>query len=124
MPNVFVIGRDWRFRAGVRAELRERGIEALGMETADDAGRALATGTTPSLIVWDTSEAKPYEDDSMAHPAEAPKIGPLAGRVPLVIVTSRTEKVALPAEATVFYRPVRIGEIVDCVLEILQGRAA
>ena len=41
MPVVFVVARDWTLRMGVRAELRELGIEALGMESAEDAGRAL-----------------------------------------------------------------------------------
>jgi hypothetical protein len=44
--------------------------------------------------------------------------------VPTILVASRTETVALPRVAAVFHRPVRIGEIVDKVKEILERGAA
>src|ERR1700730_13194111 len=40
MAIVFVIARDWTLRTPVRAELRELGIDALGMESPEDVGRA------------------------------------------------------------------------------------
>jgi len=51
MPVVFVVASDWTLRSAIRAELRELGIEALGVETADDVGRAVAAGEMPALIV-------------------------------------------------------------------------
>ena len=51
MAIVFVIARDWTLRAAVRAELCELGIEALGMESAEDVGRALAAGQLPAAVV-------------------------------------------------------------------------
>ncbi len=49
----------------------------------------------------------------------------LVGRVPTVLIASRTETVALPAVAAVFYRPVSVGEIVAKVLEIIgRGESA
>jgi DNA-binding response OmpR family regulator len=115
MPVVFVIATDWRLRAGVRAELRERGIKALGMDSADHAGRVLAHGEMPAVVVLEAN----------AELAGNPAIQKLVERVPTVLVASRTETVALPRVAAVFYRPVRIGEIVAKVSELLaRGEAA
>jgi len=115
MPVVFVIATDWKLRAAVRAELRERGIDALGMDTAEDIGRALAGGAVPAVVVLEAN----------AQLAGDPAIQGLVARVPTVLVASRTETVALPRVAAVFYRPVRIGEIVEKVNELLaRGQAA
>lgn len=115
MPVVFVIARDWTLRSAVRAELRELGIEALGMESGDDAGRALAAGQTPAAVVLEaTSEI-----------AADPAVHNLIERIPTVLVVSRTETVPLPRVAAVLYRPVRIGEIVARVRDLLErGTAA
>ena len=104
-----MIATDWKLRAAVRAELRERGIDALGMETADDAGRVLAQGTMPNAMVLEAT----------ADVAGDPAIQKLVARVPTVLVASRTETVEWPRVAAVFYRPVRIGEIVAKVGELL-----
>ena len=115
MPVVFVIASDWKLRAAVRAELRERGIDVLGMDTAEDIGRALAGGAVPAVVVLEAN----------AQLAGDPAIQGLVARVPTVLVASRTETVALPRVAAVFYRPVRIGEIVEKVNELLaRGQAA
>jgi DNA-binding response OmpR family regulator len=115
MPVVFVIARDWALRTGVRAELRERGIKALGMESAAEAGAAIAAGEMPAVVVIEaTSEI-----------AGDPAIQELIKRVLAILVASRTEKVPLPPADTVFYRPVRIGEIVARVEELVRrGHAA
>lgn len=123
MPVVFVIGKDWTFRTGVRAELRERGIEALGMESPDEAGRAIAAGTVPGAIVWDTSgrESPSATEQTSNH-------GPLEFLgicVPLLVVASHMEGSALPANAAcVLYRPVLVGDIVQRVQQLLEGQAA
>jgi hypothetical protein len=115
MPVVFVIATDWKLRAAVRAELRERGIDALGMDSADDVGRGLAGGAMPGVVVLEAT----------AELAGDPAIQGLVVRVPTILVASRTESVPLPRVAAVFYRPVRIGEIVDKVGELLaRGQAA
>jgi hypothetical protein len=51
--------------------------------------------------------------------ADDPAIQSLVARVPTVLVASRVETVALPRVAAVFYRPVRIGEIVEKVSKLL-----
>lgn len=114
MPVVYVIGEDWTLRAGVRAELRELGIEALGMETAADAGTALAAGQTPSAIVLDAN----------SKAASDPAIQKLVRCVPAVIVASRTSTVDLASAAKTLFRPVQIREIVAAVLELLKGQVA
>ena len=112
MPTVFVLGRDWTLRAGVRAELREAGIEAVGMESVEDAATLIAAGTRPSVIVFDAGEGE----------APGPELERVAGGARIVVVASRTRTVApLPAAAMVLYRPVRIGEIVAHVVKLLQG---
>ena len=110
MSVVFVISSDWTLRTTVRAELREAGIDALGMETADQAGRALAAGQMPSAIVLEAT-APIASDAAIQH---------LIQRVPTVLVASRTETLPMPPVAAVFYRPVRIGEIVACARELLR----
>lgn len=147
MPVVFVIARDSKLRVAVRAELRERGIEALGMESPDEAGRAMAAGEMPSVMVV---EGLPEftADAAMQQ---------LMKRVPAVVVASRIDKISLagdsslPAERAapdqdsresdretirttqasatlrgkILYRPISVGQIVTQVLELLnQGHAA
>ena len=114
MPVVFVIGEDWKLRAGVRAELRERSIHALGIETAADAARAIASGESPTAIVLDVD----------AKAASEPAIQSLASRVPTIVIASRTTTVALGSAAKIFFRPVQIREIVAAVIELLKGQAA
>ena len=115
MPIVFVVATDWKLRAAVRAELRERGIEALGMESAENAGQALARGEMPSAVVLEAT----------AELAGDRAIQNLVARVPTVVVASRVQAVPLPRVAAVFYKPVRIGEIVEKVQEMLaRGEAA
>ena len=117
MPIVFVISKDWTLRVLVRAELRHAGLEALGMESVDDAARAMAEGHTPSVIVLDAAEPD--------APAEKQALDNLAGRVPVVVVASRVERVAPPeGAAALLYRPVRVSEIVARVKELLAGQAA
>jgi len=115
MPVVFIIARDWNLRAGVRAELRERGIEALGMDAPSDAGRAIAGGHLPAVVVL---EAVPELTDD-------PGVQKLVKSVPTIVIASRTETVPLPPVDTVIYRPVRVGEIVGRVHELIaRGHAA
>jgi DNA-binding response OmpR family regulator len=112
---VFVIAADWTLRAAVRAELRELGIEALGMDSAEDAGCALASGTAPAVMVLEATQKF----------AADPAIQDLLKRVPAILIASRTETVALPPAAAVLYRPIRVGDIVARVRELLQrGQAA
>lgn len=115
MPVVFVIARDWSLRSSVRAELREAGIDALGMESADDAGTALAGSQLPSAVVI----------EAVSGLAGDPRIASLIERVPAVLIASRVERIALPPVEALLYRPVRIGDIVAKVKDLVRkGHAA
>lgn len=115
MAVVFVLARDWTLRTSVRAELVEAGIHALGMDSPQDAGQALASGQFPAAAVVEAT----------AGLADVPAISEMISRVPTVLVASRAEKLDLPAAAAVVYRPVRIGEIVRKVQELVRkGQAA
>jgi hypothetical protein len=114
MPVVFIIAEDWKLRTGVRAELRERGINALGMESAGEIGGLIAQGEMPAAIVLE-AEAKAAED---------PAVRQLTARLPAILIASKTRAAPeIPAAKTLF-RPIRIGEIVAAVLELLKGQTA
>lgn len=115
MPVVLIIARDWNLRAGLRAELRERGIEALGMDSPSDAGRALASGQLPAVVVL----------EAIPELAGDPGVQELVKSVPTILIASRTETVPLPPVDTVIYRPVRLGEIAARVQQLIsRGHAA
>lgn len=113
MPTVFVISDEWMLRAGVRAELREKGIKALGMESSEDVGRALANSESPQALVI----------DGHAKAASDPAVQQLAGRVPAVVIAPRTTTISLGSAAKVLFRPVQISEIVTAVLDLVTGRS-
>ena len=115
MPTVFIIAQDWMLRAGVRAELRELGVEALGMESADDAGRALARGTMPDAVVLDAEAA-----------AAVPQaLAALARQVPMLVIASHAvDAPQMASAAAVLYRPVSVGEVVARVRQLLEGQPA
>ncbi len=118
MPTVFVISKDWTLRATVRAELRDAGVEALGMESLEDVATAIARGQAPSAVVLDAAC-----DDGTGGCRTA--MANLARRVPVVVVASRIEPTALlEGAAAVLYRPVSVGEIVARVRHLLEGQAA
>ncbi len=110
MKVVFVIARDWTLRTSVRAELLEAGMQAMGMESAEDVGRALASGHSPAVVVLEAA----------AGLADDPRISGLVSRVPTVLIASHVESVALPRAAAVLYRPVRIKEITAKVQELVR----
>ena len=113
MPTVFVIGEEWTLRSLVRAELREHGIEALGMETPGQAAQAIATGTVPSAVVLDATPP--------GWAAAAMDFLPRS--VPVLVVTSPGAPAPAWA-AAVLSKPVQVGEIVSRMEKLLKGVAA
>jgi DNA-binding response OmpR family regulator len=113
MPTVFVIGEDWTLRSLVRAELRDHGIEALGMASPDEAAQAIATGTIPSAVVLDATQ--------LGGAAAALEF--LSRSVPVLVVTSPGAPAPAWA-AAVLSKPVQVGEIVSRVEKLLKGVAA
>lgn len=128
MTIVFVIAQDWALRVGVRAELRAAGLDARGMRSLDDAGRTVAGGDVPSVVVV---EGEPLADGSSEQFAA---FATLARRVPVVLVDSHAYP-AFPGAspdggappiclAAVLHRPVRVGQVVAAVVKLLQGTSA
>ncbi len=115
MPVVLVVSRDWTLRAAVRAELREAGVDALGLETADDVGNALAHGVAPAVVVVDAAEL----ESPLAHEA----LGNLARTMPVLVVDSRTAPMPDLPGAERVQRPLRVGDIVERVLARLAEQA-
>ncbi|HKF50920.1 MAG TPA: hypothetical protein VKB26_01290 [Candidatus Acidoferrales bacterium] len=111
---MFIISEEWMLRAGVRAELRELGIKALGMETDADVGAALAVGESPSVVVIDGN----------SRAASDAAVQQLIKRIPAIVIASRTSTISLGAAAKVLFRPVQIREIVAAVIDLLKGRRA
>jgi hypothetical protein len=92
----------------VRAELREAGIEAIGMESFRDMNEAVARGAAPSLVV--------VEGEELGNEAARKVLGNLARTAPILVVNSRTELAPELPGAEVLWRPVRVRDIVSRVL--------
>jgi len=91
------------------------------METLDDLAQAIARGKAPSAVVLDAGG----EGSAVSAPAARAALSNLARRVPVVVVASRVEpEPPLEGVAALLYRPVRVGEIVACVQQLLKGQAA
>jgi DNA-binding response OmpR family regulator len=114
MPVVFIIAPDWTLRTALRAELRESGIDALGMDSPNDVAYARASGQLPNIVVL---EATPELLDDL-------RIQSLLRRVPAILIASRTLNVPLPPTAAVLYRPARIADIVARINELLARHPA
>ena len=111
MPVVFIVSGDWDLRGAVRAELREEGIEALGLETVEDMARVIASGIAPSLIVLDGAQL---------HNSEARRaLENLSSRVRVLVIDSRLDPAPPLPGATTVLRPVQIREIVARILAML-----
>jgi hypothetical protein len=114
MPLALVIATDWKLRTAVRAELREIGVEALGLDSPDDVGRSLGGPSIPAATVL---EAVPELVSNSSIQA-------LVALIPTILIASRTETVPIPPVAAVLYRPVRVGDIVAKVHALLAHSAS
>jgi len=112
-PVVFVISPEWTLRTMVRAELREAGVEALGMEGIRDMVEALHRGIVPCMVVIDGSELeKPVTRETMED---------MSRNIPALVVESAAP---VPSSAEVLRRPVRVQDIVSRVLTRLGRKIA
>ena len=106
MKTLLVVGRDWKFRALLRAQLREEGYHALGFETLQDA-ESEATGA--AALIFDTSEASPTDWQ--------PVLQRLAAQLPVIVVASTSQEVTV-AGARLLRRPLSLGDIINVVREL------
>ncbi len=110
MKIVLVVGWDWKFRALLRAQLREEGYEALAFETLQDAEAQRADA---AALVFDTTDSRPAEWQ--------PLLQQLATSLPVVVVVG-TEELMDVAPARVLRRPVRLADIISVVREVTSAR--
>lgn len=113
MKTIFVVGQEWRFRALLRAQLREEGYRALGLSTLEEAAEALISSPAPALLVFDTAGAAPEEVQQ--------KLPQLAARLAVLVVAGAQEEVPAPVQG-LLRRPLPIGDIVLAV-KALAGAA-
>jgi FixJ family two-component response regulator len=125
MPIAFVISDNWMLRTGVRAELRERGIEAMGLESAREAVARMDGGAGPAVLVVDAgSGAESGHVAGADVGAEDVAIGKLLDSgVPAILISSRTVTSPPWKPAVLLPRPVRIAEISAAVQRLLKGYA-
>lgn len=102
---VWVIDAEHWPRALLRAELIERGFDAVGYETVYDAIESLPPRSPDAIVVDLRGQAMPQVE-------KLPKIG-----VPVVVIAGLPELNDLPSGrwASVLRRPVSIGEIAETV---------
>jgi DNA-binding response OmpR family regulator len=108
MPVVFIVSREWDLRGAVRAELREAGIAAMGMETVDDMAGTIAGGIAPDLVVLD--------GQYLHRPPTRQAVQNLASHVPVLVIDSRLDPAPPLPGARFLSRPVQVKEIVAQVL--------
>jgi len=106
MKTMLVVGRDWKFRALLRAQLREEGYEALAFETLQDAEAERAGA---AALVFDTTDSKPEE--------WRPLLQSLAASMPVIVVAGADEAVEV-TPVRVLRRPVRLADIISVVCEL------
>lgn len=104
MKTVLVVGRDWKFRALLRAQLREEGFDALGFETLADATAALTSfAPPPAALIFDTAEVPRTELEQLVG---------LKAPCPVVVVAAADESITAP-QVRVLRRPVAIGTLIN-----------
>ena len=110
MKTILVVGRDWKFRALLRAQLREEGYEALAFETLKDAEAERAGA---AALIFDTADTN--LDDGL------PALQRLATQLPVVVVAGADQRVDVAA-VRVLRRPVRIADIISVMREVTAAR--
>jgi FixJ family two-component response regulator len=116
-PPIWIVNADHWPRAYLRAELLERGYDAIGFETLEDAlaRLALARALRPALLLLDL-DGQIVDDRQRLALANA--------RVPILAVTGAGAAQAPPGPlAGTLRRPLTIGAIADAV-DRATGRAA
>ncbi len=111
MSVLWIIDAEQWPRAMLRAELVERGFDAVGYITVRDAIDSLPDRVPDAIIVDLRGQPMPLVE-------RLPKIG-----VPVIVIGGAVELSELPAgEWIVMRRPVSIGEIADRVGAVLALR--
>jgi len=109
-PVIWIIDAEQWPRALLRAELIERGYDAVGYVTVRDAIDSLPLRRPDAIVVELRGQPMPLVE-------RLPKIG-----VPVVIVGGASElNDPPPADwSAIMQRPVSLGDIADRVIELIQ----
>ena len=111
MPVVFIVSGEWDLRGAVRAELREAGVAALGLESVEDMAQMIAGDVAPDLVVLDGAQ--------LLKPERRVALENLSSRVPVLVLDSRLGPAPALPKAQTILRPVQVKEIVARVLAML-----
>ena len=102
MKTVLVVGRDWKFRALLRAQLLEEGYDALGFETLEEAAAQLVFDRKPAALVFDTTNALPGSFQA--------QLTALAERLPVLVAAAAGESLDA-GRARLLRRPLRLEDV-------------
>lgn len=117
MKTILVVGRDWKFRALLRAQLREENFEALGCETLEEAAMHLGPASPPpAALVFDTTGTDAAETRPQLTALAASR---RAG--PVVVVAAAHEEFPSPP-FHVERRPLRLEALVAAVKSVVGPR--
>ena len=109
--QVLLIGKDWKTRALLRAQLLEEGVDVEAYESLAEALEAsIGIGEVPALLIGDLSES--------ADPAVATaQLAHWSKRIPIWIIASRSvvDEKELQGRGfeAVLFRPIDVGELVE-----------
>jgi DNA-binding response OmpR family regulator len=118
MAQVLLVGKDWKARALLRAQLLEEGLEVEACEQASEAIESLDRNELlPELLIADLSAS----DDPAG---EAELLAPWARQVPIWVITSRSlivdKKLKGRGFAMLLFRPIDLGELVEQIKQRLE----
>jgi hypothetical protein len=112
MAGVVLVGKDWKTRALLRAQLLEEGVEVEAYETLQDAVLQAVVPALPTLLVADLTAS----DDIGA---DIHSFADWVARVPTWILASHSLQIARQLEGCncerIFFRPVDVGELVSLI---------
>lgn len=117
--QIVVVGKAWKPRALVRAQLLEEGYDVVAIEEIDELLTYLNKRISkPSLIVVDTSEFNLHEDS-------VEKLRALSETSKILLCVGAYDKanVDLTGFKYLLVRPFFIGELIEKVKEITEEQA-
>lgn len=109
--QVLLIGKDWKTRALLRAQLLEEGVDVEAFESLAEALEAsIGVGESPALLLGDVGE-------SVDPKLEIAQLAHWAKRIPIWIIARRTLAGESEFEGrgfeAVLFRPIDLGELVE-----------
>lgn len=118
MSRVLLVGKEWKARALLRAQLIEEGVDVEAYETVRTAIAAIeGNELLPGLIVADLSAS---DDPS----TEVDQLAAWTAQIPIWILASRSLIVGKGLQGrgfeVILFRPVDVGELMDQIKQRLE----